>query len=207
MCVYHGVLTPKRALMDARHIIAACDCAQLGKLMDLVSTCLLPMPLGNNHVGLPETTWLHCAHVSSPRCSRSSHGICSARDEVNGELRDHNLPTAIHDDLPLWAWLVLQWDTRPRGVPSNHRSRPQQVANCSSNHCLDNVANLSRLPLAPDLATDFFRPNHSCSLHFTAIPENWGSWIPNSASFLQYATSFHRNTICDWPPILPLATC
>ena len=42
----------------------------------------------------PEAIWPHCAHVSSPRRSRSSHVICSARDVtkvlVNGELRDHN---------------------------------------------------------------------------------------------------------------------
>ena len=153
--------------------IAACDCAQLGKLMDLVSTCLLPMPLGNNHVGPPEATWPHCAHVSSPRCSRSSHGICSARDvtkvKVNGELRDHNLPTAIHDDLPSLSTASLAMGHTPtRRSFEPLRSRPQQVANCSNNHCLDNVANLSRLPLAPELATDFFRPDHSCSLYFTA---------------------------------------
>ena len=174
VCVYHGVLTPKRALMDARHMshIAACDCAQLGKLMDLVSTCLLPMPLGNNHVGPPEATWPHCAHVSSPR--RFSFFLTSsARQEVLPKCRSmascvtNNLPTAIHDDLPLWAWLVLQWDTRPRGVPSNHCAHAHSkwpTAQATTAWTTWRIS--SRLPLAPELATDFFRPNHS--LYFTA---------------------------------------
>ena len=211
VCVFHGVLTPKRALMDARHMshIAACDCAQLGKLMDLVSTCLPPMPLATTTLGLLKPLG-HTARTCPLRHSRSSHVICSARDvtkvQVNGELRDHNL---LHDDLPLWAWLVLQWDIRPRGVPSNQ---------CAHAHSRWPTAQATTAwttwRISPDCHWRSSSPMISSGL-ITPVPctsrlvpkKNWGSWIPNSASFLQYATSFHRNTICDWPPILPLATC